>query len=291
MSEGREARAFQCRFTVVPAHHVPDRLLRRTVTPCAPVPVYPPEQLAGTQVGSLKPLIDRSLNPARHRHCPGVAGLAFQVNDGPVVFPLLDVAEVQVHRFVPSKAAGEQDCQECAVPLSLQRVTVRCIPESLGLLRSLPISKANADLLDSLDTSYAGGQVWAEQTAVGRFLSEAPHRVEAEIDSAGRQLPRFQVYAISEDNGLTEREPRLRAVPFDELLDRVPVPSLSIDRTEAVKHRRLRLVQVRQPQDCFRYRPLRFCPTAFLPSATALLGRRTMMARSRDECRVNRPEP
>jgi hypothetical protein len=26
----------------------------------------------------------------------------------------------QVHRFVPSKAAGEQDRQECAIPLALQ---------------------------------------------------------------------------------------------------------------------------------------------------------------------------
>ncbi len=71
-------------------------------------------------------------------------------------------------------------------------------------------------------------------------------------------MPRFQVYAIPEDNGLTEREPRLRAVPFDELLDRVPVASLSIDRTEGVQHRRLRLVQVTQPQNRFRYAPTRF---------------------------------
>jgi len=111
---------------------------------------------------------------------------------------------------------------------------------------------------DSLDPSYAGSQVWAEQTAIGGFVSETPHRAEAEIDGAGCQMPRFQVHAISKDNGLTEREPRLRAVPFDELLDRVPVASLSIDRTEAVQHRRLCLVQVRQPQDRFRYAPLRF---------------------------------
>ncbi len=44
-------------------------------------------------------------------------------------------------------------------------------------------------------------------------------------------MPRFQVYAVPKDNGLAEREPRLRAVPFDEFLDRVPVASLSVDRT------------------------------------------------------------
>jgi hypothetical protein len=42
-----------------------------------------------------------------------VAAFALQVDDGPVVFALVEVAEVQVHRFVPSKAAGEQDGQEC----------------------------------------------------------------------------------------------------------------------------------------------------------------------------------
>ena len=106
------------RFAGVLADHVPDRLLRQTVTPCAPAFVYPPEQFACVQVGSLKPLIENSLDPARHRHCPGVAAFALQVDDGPVVFPLLEVAEVQVHRFVPSKAAGEQDRQECPIPFA-----------------------------------------------------------------------------------------------------------------------------------------------------------------------------
>jgi len=60
---------------------------------------------------------------------------------------------------------------------------------------------------------------------------------EAEVDGAWREMPRLQVGAISEDDGLAERESRLRAVPFNKFLDRVPVPSLSIDRTEAVQNR------------------------------------------------------
>lgn len=65
---------------------------------------------------------------------------------------------------------------------------------------------------------------------------------------AGRQMPIFQVHAIPEYNGLAEREPRLRAVPFDELLNGVPVASLRIDRTETIQNRGFRLIQVRQPQ-------------------------------------------
>jgi hypothetical protein len=86
-----------------------------------------------------------------------VASLAFQVNDGPVVFPLLNVAEFKVHCFVPAQAAGEQYGEECTISFALEGITVRCIPEPLRLFRSQPIPKTNTDLLDSLDASYAGG--------------------------------------------------------------------------------------------------------------------------------------
>lgn len=55
----------------------------------------------------------------RHRDCPRVAGFALQVDDGPVVLPLLDVTEIQIHRLVSSNAAGEQDRRECAIPFAL----------------------------------------------------------------------------------------------------------------------------------------------------------------------------
>src|SRR5215471_19076234 len=86
------------RFTGVSPNDVPDRFLRQAVTPGVPVFVYPTEYLSSGQIRSLKPLIDEGFDPAWHRYCPGVAGLAFQVDDGPVLFPLLDVAEAQVHR-------------------------------------------------------------------------------------------------------------------------------------------------------------------------------------------------
>jgi hypothetical protein len=88
-------------FAGVLADHAPDGFLRQSLAPGLPVLVYPPKQPAGGYVGSLKPFIEQSLDPARHRHGPGVAGFALQVDDRPVVFPLLYVAEIQVHRLVP----------------------------------------------------------------------------------------------------------------------------------------------------------------------------------------------
>src|ERR1700730_11933709 len=110
------------RFTGVLADRVPHCLLRQAVTPGLPVLVYPPKQLAGGQVGGLKPFIEQCLNPARHRYCPGVAGFAFQVDDGPVVFPLLDVAEMQVYRLVPPEAARAEARQERYAPFVFQKL-------------------------------------------------------------------------------------------------------------------------------------------------------------------------
>lgn len=58
----------------------------------------------------------------------------------------------------------------------------------------------------------------------------------------------------------------------------MPVPSLSIDRTETIQDRRLRLIQIRQPQHCFRTRRIAFLD-CFFAIRRGLLDRRTMMAR------------
>jgi hypothetical protein len=62
-----------------------------------------------------------------------MAGLAPQIDYGPVVFPLLHMTEIQAHHLVPSKAAREQDRQERAVPFAFQKLTIGCVPEPLGL--------------------------------------------------------------------------------------------------------------------------------------------------------------
>jgi len=66
-----------------------------------------PEHLSGGQISSLNPLIEESFDPAWHRYCSGVTGFTLQIDDRPVLFSLLDVAEVQVNRCSPQRAANE----------------------------------------------------------------------------------------------------------------------------------------------------------------------------------------
>src|ERR1700690_1392882 len=62
-------------------------------------------------------LQSRRFDPLRNRNCPDVAALPDQVNNGPVIFPLLKMIDAQVDKFRPAQSATEQDRQHCAVAL------------------------------------------------------------------------------------------------------------------------------------------------------------------------------
>jgi hypothetical protein len=67
----------------------------------------------------------------------------------------------QIDRLVPSKPAGEQDRQQCAIAFALQLLKVRRIPEPVRLFRRQPIAESDADFLDALDASYTSSEVRA----------------------------------------------------------------------------------------------------------------------------------
>src|SRR5271170_1316520 len=55
------------------------------------------------------------------------------------------------------------------------------------------------------------------------FVSEAPHGCELLVDGVSGQMPRFQVHAVANDYDAVEGQPRLGAVPGDELVDGILV--------------------------------------------------------------------
>jgi hypothetical protein len=62
-----------------------------------------------------------------------VTGLSHEIDNGPVLFSLLKVGEVQINGFVPPQAAGEQHRQEGSVTLALQSLSIGRLPETLAL--------------------------------------------------------------------------------------------------------------------------------------------------------------
>jgi hypothetical protein len=49
-------------------------------------------------------------------------------------------------------------------------------------------------------------------------------------------MPRLQVHPVAKHDCLAKREPRLRAIPFDELVNGMPVAALSIFGCETVQN-------------------------------------------------------
>jgi hypothetical protein len=63
-----------------------------------------------------------------------VPSLTHQIDDGPVLFSLLEMIQSQSDSFMSSQAAGKQEGEQGSVPFSFQTLTIGCLPERLTLL-------------------------------------------------------------------------------------------------------------------------------------------------------------
>jgi hypothetical protein len=48
-----------------------------------------------SNAGSLQPIVDRSFNPSWHRYRSHVTGFTDKVNNGPMIFPALEMVQGQ----------------------------------------------------------------------------------------------------------------------------------------------------------------------------------------------------
>jgi hypothetical protein len=116
-----------------------------------------------------------------------------------------------------------------------------------------PVAQTDAKTPHALHAADACGQLGTQEAGVGGLVCHAAHGRETEIDGGRCVLPLLEVNPITEDDGAVERQPRLRAVPRDELANRVIVGALAASRSQAAKHRRLRMLQVGQGEYTFRH--------------------------------------
>ena len=45
-------------------------------------------------LGCVQPVIDGLFNPIRHRYCADMPAVSYEINDGPMIFPPLNVVEI-----------------------------------------------------------------------------------------------------------------------------------------------------------------------------------------------------
>src|SRR6266446_1698212 len=92
-------------------HNVPNRLHRHTISPCPSYFVDPAEKFPSINCGCGEPIVQLGSPPIRNRNRSDVASLADQINNGPMLFALLEMIQSQRHDFMPPQAAREQQCK------------------------------------------------------------------------------------------------------------------------------------------------------------------------------------
>src|SRR5580704_13759952 len=82
-------------------HDVPNRLYRHSISPSPAYFVDPAEQSSAINGGRSEPIVEFGSHPIGNRNRPNMASLANQIDNGPMLFALLEMIQCQSHGFMP----------------------------------------------------------------------------------------------------------------------------------------------------------------------------------------------
>ena len=193
-----------------------------------------------------------ALDPLRYRHRSDMATFAVQIDNHPSLIALLDIGYSQLRDLGPAKTASGKHSDNRAVPLAFQDVQIGDRRSCFDLLGAQPVPEPNTDPLRALDPANARRQLWAEQAGVSRLVCEPPDCRKPEVDCRRGQPTRLQLKPIPKHDCLVERDPRLGAVPRDEIVDCESIRSLRLRRPKSVQDGTLGEIQIWQSEDPFR---------------------------------------
>ena len=174
----------------------PNQLFADSRPPNMAHATYPAKEDAFTDGSGTEPLIQSYFHPGRNRHGPDVATLAVQVDDCPVLVPLLEVPQGQTRQLCSAEPAAQQQSQYRVVAFVADRSTARYGQKSPALFCGQPVPQANAETFSSLDAADARREVGIQQAVVGCLVGQPANRRESKIDCGGRQPPSLQLIAV-----------------------------------------------------------------------------------------------
>src|SRR5215469_10356876 len=88
-------------------HDVPNRLYRHPISPCPSYFVDPAKQPSSINCGCGEPIVQFCSDPIGNWNRSNVASLADQINNGPMLFTLLEMIQCQSDGFMPSQPTRE----------------------------------------------------------------------------------------------------------------------------------------------------------------------------------------
>jgi hypothetical protein len=106
-------------------YDVPDHLLSQPSSPDSSALIDRSEYAAIHDIRRSAPVVDSLFDPAGDRHCTDMASFAHEVHDGPVILPLLEMVNGEMHEFRPPQPASEKDAEYGTVSLAAESFGVR----------------------------------------------------------------------------------------------------------------------------------------------------------------------
>ncbi len=200
-------------------YDVPDDLFSDPASPHFTLTVHASNGPTVCNGGCCNPRVEGSLHPLRHWHRADVPPLADQIHYGPVVISLLNGIQIQAGDFTPSQPTTEEQTQNRPVPFSFDARDIGSRKDGPALFRREPVPQPHPQSLRTFHPLDAGGEFWTEQAGIGCFVCQAPHGSQPQVDRRCRKASGLQLDPVSQYHRLAEGQPRLGAVPVDEVVD------------------------------------------------------------------------
>ena len=125
-----------------------------------------------------------------------------------MLFARLDGINPKAEQLTPAQSAADQHRGHGVIPLAPQRTPINDREQPLRLFNCQPVSNANSDPTDALDSSDSGSEFRTQKGGISSFKRNTSDSSHAKIDGCGCVLLLFEKDPVSQDHCTVECEAR-----------------------------------------------------------------------------------
>jgi hypothetical protein len=141
-----------------------------------------------------------------------------QVNDGPVIVPLLKVRQLQPNQLGTPQATAQKKSQDGMISFALCILFIRGIEKAAPLSAGKPIPEPSTELFCAFHTPDTCCEIGTEQSIVGSLVGQSAHRRRPQVDGCWGEPSSFQFITVAKNDGSAERQSGFGAVPGSEVI-------------------------------------------------------------------------
>jgi len=122
--------------------------------------------------------------------------LSYQVDNGPVILPSLQVLDRKMCQLRSAKATPEADREDASAAFATDRLDVGGVQQRFGLIGTERIAEPDAEFLCSLHAPNARRQLGAQQAGIGGLIGQSSHGGQSQVNRGRSQVTGFQLQLV-----------------------------------------------------------------------------------------------